>query len=170
MKILKYLQSMFILSVILGISIFVFGCSEKSDTNTNNEITKIELSEPIKSPEDVIKDSFKYENEHNKEKLLNYYTTRYENINFRLDNLESIELNSLDLITDEEIYYSYFTSGLGLFNSVKRENVKKYTVNYNIKYKDQSKEPADSGSYDKIYTLIKENNLGDWKIDGIGEF
>ncbi|WP_252249422.1 DUF4829 domain-containing protein [Clostridium sp. VAP23] len=167
MKNFKYLQSIFILSIILGISILVSGCGKKS---VNNEITKVELSESINLAEDVIRDSYKYKNEHNKEKLLNCYTKRYENIDFRLDNLESIELNSIDLITDEKIYDSYFKNGSGLINGVKRENVKQYTVKYNIKYKDQSKEPQDSGSYEKIYTLIRENNSGNWKIDEIGEF
>ncbi|NFN17458.1 DUF4829 domain-containing protein [Clostridium botulinum] len=31
------------------------------------------------------------------------------------------------------------------------------------------KSPEDSGEYEKLFTLIRENNLGEWKIDGIGE-
>ncbi|MCR1131900.1 DUF4829 domain-containing protein [Clostridium botulinum] len=93
------------------------------------------------------------------------YTTRYKDVNFRLDNLESCRLDSLELITDSRIYKSYFTSGV----EIKRENVRKYTVKYNVQYKDQSKEPEDSGDYEKMFTLIRENNLGEWKIDGIGE-
>ncbi|MBN1040351.1 DUF4829 domain-containing protein [Clostridium botulinum] len=42
---------------------------------------------------------------------------------------------------------------------------KQYVNNYNVKYTDQNKEPEDSGSYEKIYTLIRENNSGGWKID-----
>ncbi|NFA43339.1 DUF4829 domain-containing protein [Clostridium botulinum] len=164
--------------LIFTTSILVVGCSEQkvNDTKSENEcvveesfIESIKLPEAIKSPEDIIRDSFKYENAHQLKNLLTCYTTRYKDINFRLDNLESCRLDSLELITDKKIYKSYFTSGSGMINNIKRENARKYTVKYNVQYKDQSKEPIDSGDYETIYTLIRENNLGEWKIDGIGE-
>ncbi|NFH90244.1 DUF4829 domain-containing protein [Clostridium botulinum] len=171
-------KSRILILLIFTILILVVGCSEQkvNDTKSENEcvveenfIKSINLSGAIKSPEDVIRDSFKYENAHQLKNLLTCYTTRYKDINFRLDNLESCRLNSLELITDSRIYKSYFTSGRGMINNIKRENVRKYTVKYNVQYKDQSKEPEDSGEYEKLFTLIRENNLGEWKIDGIGE-
>ncbi|WP_017352572.1 DUF4829 domain-containing protein [Clostridium sp. ZBS4] len=164
--------------LIFTTSILVVGCSEQkvNDTKSENEcvveenfIESIKLPEAIKSPEDVIRDSFKYENAHQLKNLLTCYTIRYKDINFRLDNLQSCRLDSLELITDSRIYKSYFTSGRGMINNIKIENVRKYTVKYNVQYKDQSKEPEDSGEYEKMFTLIRENNLGEWKIDGIGE-
>ena len=160
--------------LIFTTSILVVGCSEQkvNDTKSENKcvveenfIESIKLPETMKSPEDVIRDSFKYENVHQLKNLLTCYTTRYKDVKFRLDNLESCRLDSLELITDSRIYKSYFTSGV----EIKRENVRKYTVKYNVQYKDQSKEPEDSGDYEKMFTLIRENNLGEWKIDGIGE-
>ncbi|NFH69213.1 DUF4829 domain-containing protein [Clostridium botulinum] len=167
-------KSRILILLIFTILILVVGCSEQkvNETKSENEcvveenfIKSINLSEAIKSPEDVIRDSFKYENSHQLKNLLTCYTTRYKDVNFRLDNLESCRLDSLELITDSRIYKSYFTSGV----EIKRENVRKYTVKYNVQYKDQSKEPEDSGDYEKMFTLIRENDLGEWKIDGIGE-
>ncbi|NFT93334.1 DUF4829 domain-containing protein [Clostridium botulinum] len=163
-------KSRILILLIFTILILVVGCSEQkvNETKSENEcvveenfIKSINLSEAIKSPEDVIRDSFKYENSHQLKNLLTCYTTRYKDVNFRLDNLESCRLDSLELITDSRIYKSYFTSGV----EIKRENVRKYTVKYNVQYKD----PEDSGDYEKMFTLIRENNLGEWKIDGIGE-
>ncbi|WP_252223454.1 MULTISPECIES: DUF4829 domain-containing protein [unclassified Clostridium] len=171
---MRGLKNNILILLIFIASILVVGCSEQkvNDTKSENEcvveenfIESIKLPEAIKSPEDVIRDSFKYENAHQLKNLLTCYTTRYKDINFRLDNLESCKLDSLELITDSRIYKSYFTSGV----EIKRENVRKYTVKYNAQYRDQSKEPEDSGDYEKMFTLIRENNLGEWKIDGIGE-
>ncbi|MBN1050487.1 DUF4829 domain-containing protein [Clostridium botulinum] len=171
---MRGLKNNILILLIFITSILVVGCSEQkvNDTKSENEcvveenfIESIKLPETMKSPEDVIRDSFKYKNSHQLKNLLICYTTRYKDINFRLDNLESCKLDSLELITDSRIYKSYFTSGV----EIKRENVRKYTVKYNVQYKDQSKEPIDSGDYETIYTLIRENNLGEWKIDGIGE-
>ncbi|WP_252229582.1 DUF4829 domain-containing protein [Clostridium sp. ZBS15] len=167
-------KSRILISLIFITLILVVGCSEQKVNETKSEnkcvveesfIESIKLPEAIKSPEDIIIESFKYENSHQLKNLLTCYTTRYKDVNFRLDNLESCRLDSLELITDSRIYKSYFTSGV----EIKRENVRKYTVKYNVQYKDQSKEPIDSGNYDTMYTLIRENNLGEWKIDGIGE-
>ncbi|NFG63126.1 DUF4829 domain-containing protein [Clostridium sp. CMCC3677] len=174
---MRGLKNKILILLIFIASILVVGCSEQkvNDTKSENEcvveeniiesVNAINLPEAIKSSEDVISESFKYENSHQLKNLLTCYTTRYKDVNFRLDNLESCRLDSLELITDSRIYKSYFTSGV----EIKRENVRKYTVKYNVQYKDQSKEPEDSGDYEKMFTLIRENNLGEWKIDGIGE-
>lgn len=174
-------KSRILILLIFITSILVVGCSNNKVNNTKSEnqcvveenivelVNSINLPQAIKLPEQVIKDSFKYKNLHQLKSLLTCYTKRYENVNFRLDNLESCKLESLELITDEKIYKSYFTSGRGMVNHIERENVRKYTVKYNVQYKDQSKEPIDSGDYETTYTLIRENNLGEWKIDGIGE-
>ncbi|WP_252224179.1 DUF4829 domain-containing protein [Clostridium sp. ZBS2] len=171
---MRGLKNKILILLIFIASILAVGCSEQkvNDAKSENEcvveesfIESIKLPEAIKSPEDVIRESFKYKNSHQLKNLLTCYTTRYKDVNFRLDNLESCRLDSLELITDEGICKSYFTSGV----EIKRENVRKYTVKYNVQYKDQSKEPEDSGDYEKMFTLIRENNLGEWKIDGIGE-
>ncbi|HWP97245.1 MAG TPA: DUF4829 domain-containing protein, partial [Syntrophomonadaceae bacterium] len=38
-----------------------------------------------------------------------------------------------------------------------------------VEYKDQKTEPRDSGEYEESFYLIKENNVGNWKIDDNGE-
>ncbi|MBW6411048.1 DUF4829 domain-containing protein [Clostridium sp. YB-6] len=176
----KIAKSITLILLVFIIMIFVVSCSEQNVGNNKNEIANEEISivpvnpiiltQAIKLPEDVIRDAFEYENAHQLKSLLECYTIRHKDTNFRLDNLESCKLESLSLIKDESIYNSYFKSGLGLINGVKRENVRIYTVKYNVQYKDQSKEPEDSGERKKMFTLIRENNLGEWKIEEIGEF
>ncbi|EES47888.1 hypothetical protein NE172_13185 [Clostridium botulinum] len=66
-------KSRILILLIFTILILVVGCSEQkvNETKSENEcvveenfIKSINLSEAIKSPEDVIRDSFKYENSH----------------------------------------------------------------------------------------------------------
>ncbi len=117
-------------------------------------------------PENIIKKSFDYTNNKNLEKLLECYTDRNQDIDFRLYNIKNISLKKIELITDEEIYNQYFSSGLGSINNVSGDNIKIFNVDYYIEYNDEKIEPQDSGNDSKYYSLIKENRH--WKIDSIG--
>ncbi|OOM80860.1 hypothetical protein CLPUN_12370 [Clostridium puniceum] len=121
----------------------------------------------INSPTNVIKESIKYENEHNLEKLLNCYTSKNQDSNFRLDNIESKQLVSISLIKDDSIYNSYNNEN-ELGNELLNKNVRIYSVKVNIRYKNENIEPITNGEYEYHYYLIKESNTGKWKIDSIG--
>lgn len=122
----------------------------------------------IQSAETVILNSFKYENDHNLAKLKECYTSRYNKVNFRLDNIASTEVLEIKLLEDQRYYKFYLEYGRGRINNVDRKNIKAYKVKYYVEYKDQTIEPRDSGEYEQAYYLIKENNKGNWKIDSIG--
>lgn len=119
-----------------------------------------------KMPENTIKKSFDYTNNKNLEKLLDCYTDRNKDSDFRLYNIKKVSLKKIELIKDEEMYNQYFSSGLGSINNISRNNIKIFNVDYHIEYNDENIEPQDSGDDSKYYNLIKEN--GSWKIDTIG--
>ncbi|MGC7872677.1 DUF4829 domain-containing protein [Desulfosporosinus sp. SYSU MS00001] len=118
--------------------------------------------------EKVIRDSFIYENDHNLSKLRESYSSRYSDSNFRLDNLVSVKILEIKILEKEANYNDYFSYGRGRINNIEKKNLIIYKVKYYVEYKDQTKEPMNSGEYERAYYLIRENNVGNWKIDDIG--
>lgn len=122
----------------------------------------------LEEAEKVIRDAFFYQNNHDLTKVKDLYSSRYSNSTFRLDNLISIQILELKLLKNEINYRLYLDYGPGRVNNIERKNLIIYKVRYNIEFKDQTLEPIDSGEYQRAYSLIRENNIGNWKIDDIG--
>ncbi|VYU55348.1 DUF4829 domain-containing protein [Clostridium tertium] len=119
------------------------------------------------TPEKVIKNYIKYKDMHNIDKLSS--TVTYEMPDYYIDNIETMKLINLELITDEVLYNAYMHDGKGsLRKDLSRDDVRIYTVDYYIKYKDDNKSVEDSGEHNKHYTLIKEKGTNKWIIDSIG--
>lgn len=131
--------------------------------------SSILLIKNLNNPEMVIKNHIKYKNAHNIEELSSTITNPLStNYIEYLDNIESTNLINLKLNTDEKLYNIYINSGKGsLRKNLSRDTVKIYTVNYYIKYKDDTKSIEGTGEHSHNYILIKEN--GKWLIDDIGD-
>lgn len=161
-----------ILSIILIGNLFV-SCSKGKESNevlTNGKINSLEYTEEeINEAVEVIKNSFKYANEKNIIDLKDCYTSRHMNSDFRLFNLESKELKEVALLTEEKNYSEYMEYGTGKINGVERRNIIAFRVKSSIQYIDDNIEPVDSGINETGYTLIREKNLGGWKIEEVGE-
>lgn len=157
------------LSIILIISsIVVLNYFPQEQTKPDKKSAFKYDKSSLENSEKVIRESFKYKNDHNLKKLRELYSSSFKNTNFRLDNLVSTKVLGIKLLNNETNYNVYFNSGRGRINDVERKNVIIYKVKYYVEYKDQTIEPENSGEYEKGFTLIKENNLGNWKIDTIG--
>lgn len=120
-------------------------------------------------PKTIIKDSIKYENDHNTEKLKKCYTARLGVPYKTVENIKSKELISISLVTDEAPYDSYLNNGMDKDSNLTKDRVKIYKVNYKVEYEDDNKSPEDSGEYSKNYIVIKDSSTESWKIDDIGE-
>lgn len=122
----------------------------------------------INTPEKVIKNHIKYINEHNIDKLSN--TVTYELSDYMIENIDTMELISLELVNDESAYDTYIRSGGGqIIDNLSINNVKIYKVKYYIKYKDDTKSVTGSGEFIRNYYLIKDKDTGLWKINDLGE-
>lgn len=115
----KFLWAALIL-IVLGISIVKSlnfstekqSINKNSTENINSIIKKSNISEKSIEAEDVINRAFKYKNNHDLDKLLECYTDRHKNCNFRLENLEEIEINNMELETYESLYWNYINNVL----------------------------------------------------------
>ena len=130
-----------------------------------------EIYDPkTQTPEQVVKNYFKFYNEKNKEKLLTTLTDWHKapNVVWGFDNLKYIKVIKIedDTKAQRDAYMHY---GRGKINGVKEENVRVYKVDYEVKYKKDGVGPEDSGKYTKWYTVIKENDNSPWLIDDGGE-
>lgn len=120
------------------------------------------------TPEKVIKNHIKYINQHNIDKLSN--TVTYKLSDYMIENIDTMELISLELVNDEYTYDTYIRSGGGrIIDNLSINDVKIYKVKYYIKYKDDSKSVTGSGEFIRNYYLIKDNNTGLWRINDLGE-
>lgn len=120
-----------------------------------------------KTPKEIIRKSFKYTSNKNLEKLKECYTDQNKDSDFRLFNIKNKQVNTINLITDNEKYDAYIISKNGLGNTISKDDVKIFNVEYFIEYIDEKLEPEDNGNTSRHYTLIKENR--DWKIDSVGD-
>ena len=123
------------------------------------------------TPERVIENHIKYRNNNDISKLSRTITDEIDdNYLESIDNTEAMRLISMKLHTEENYYNIYLNSGKGsIRKDLSRDDVKIYTVDYYIKYKDDNKSVEDSGEHSKIYTLIKEKDTNKWVIDEIGQ-
>lgn len=170
MKIKNDLKHRLIIGIILiaGSALLItYTLKNQLKVNINKSEIEYEMKDLISS-EQIIKDSFKYKNEHDLDKLRQCYSASYINSDFRLNNIVSTKVLDIKLLKDERNYSFYIGTGNGRINGVKRKNLIIYRVRYAIEFKDQSIEPIDSGEYDESFYLIRENNLDSWKIDAIG--
>lgn len=125
------------------------------------------------APKRVIKDSVKYKNMQNIDKLQGCYSYDYQGAYRSIDsisNIESMKIINIELVKDESIYYSYMHNGrASLRTDLSRKDIKIYNVKYDIKYKDDSKAVVSSGEYLRKYYLLKEGPAGEWKISDVGQ-
>lgn len=114
------------------------------------------------SSDKVIENSFKYLEANDINNLKKCYSDRYQNTNFNIENIESVELIEKILITDKSEYDNYISR----VNN--NENIKIFKVKYELKLKNEEIGPEPSGVYEKIYYLKKESFWEKWKIDEMG--
>ena len=151
---MKTKKIVFIL-LILFISVICFN-SFKKQTSLNQNT----------DPKTAIENAFKFENDHDVNKLKNCYTSHLLDAVCKkdaIDNIESIKLINLDLVTDEKYYQSYINKK----ENLTRDDIAIYNVNYYVKFKGLRVEPIDSGEKETYYYVIKEKDSS-WKIDSIG--
>ena len=153
--------------VILMIFIVIMNMGIIACNITKEEVgfTDNEINEGL----DVIKNSFKYENDRNEEELKKCYTEVYKDTNFMLTNINSVEIKEVALLKDKRNYYNYLKDGRGDIRNTDINNVIIFRVKYDKKYVDDSIMPIDSGIDEKGFVLIRESNNPPWKIDGVGE-
>ncbi|MBS5938603.1 DUF4829 domain-containing protein [Clostridium sartagoforme] len=122
------------------------------------------------TPEKVIKNHIKYKNTHNIKKLSSTITDEIsDNYIEYVDNIETIKLINMELQVDSNFYNIYINGGKGrLRKDLSRDDIKIYTVNYYIKYKDDNKSVKGSGKHSTNYILIKEKSSNKWIIDDMG--
>ncbi|MEG2739683.1 DUF4829 domain-containing protein [Clostridium sp.] len=147
--------------------------NEDQSLSKNSNIKEVSLDNfEIKSDptaEDVIKNVFKYKNERNLDLVKSCYNTRSQNNNFNLDNIETVELIDIKLSEDKSAYKSYLKNPVIKEFPASIDELLIYEVKYNIKFKDDSLEPINSGTDIKHYYLIKDKISGNWLINDVGD-
>lgn len=151
----------FYISIIMITLIMLVGCS-----NDNN--TKIDSKGD--SAQTVVKNSFQYTNEKNKEKLLTTFTEHWNdpNVDWGFENLDSIKIINIEEDKDKNVREGYLKYGGGIKNGTTENNLKVYKVKYDVKYKKDGVGPQDSGIYDSWYSVIRKDENSPWLIDDSG--
>ena len=172
----KYIKFTLLLTVMIVSVGMLVSCKSKvesSDESIDNKVVAIMVkSEDYKESieaEQVINDSFKYENENNLEKALECYVDRYKNSDFGLDNLIYKNIIDIELLEDEPDFRYTISSILLNEPNLNIEEMKMYRVKSYVEYKDESIEPVDSGETSHRYTMIKLKDLNKWVIYSIGD-
>lgn len=140
------------------IVLFLFsGCRNDNDNNQDD-------------PADIIRDHFKYMNEKDGEKILLTLTEsrRVGTINWHFDNLEKIEIVSIELDEDEEEKEGYLIHGRGSDNGIIVDNLLIYKVTLDEQYKDDDIAIVPGGIYTYNYFLIRTDKDSPWLIDDYG--
>lgn len=172
----KYIKFTLLLTVMIVSVGMLVSCKSKvenSDESIDDKVIAIMMkSEDYKDSieaEQVIKDSFKYENENNLEKTLECYVDKYKNSDFGLDNLIYKNIIDIELLEDEPDF-RYTIAGILLNEpNMDIEEMKMYRVKSYVEYKDENIEPVDSGETSHRYTMIKLKDLNKWVIYSIGD-
>lgn len=172
----KFLWIVLIL-IILGISIVKSldfnnekqSINKNSTENISSIIKKSNISEKSIEAEEIIKSNFKYKNNHELDKLLECYTDKHKNDNFRLENIEMVEVKNIELETNESLYWNYINNVLLNEPNLDFEELRIYNVKYYIEFKEGAIEPIDSGNNFRHYYLIKMKDSGKWLIKDVGD-
>jgi hypothetical protein len=156
--------------VILSLFIILTGCSTTKTQQTNSQKQASE-SQRLLQPKQVVENYFKYLNEKNKKALFTTITEwqKAPNVEWGFDVREYIKLISVKEETNPVFKEGYLSNGRGSINGVKKENVKIYKIEYNVKYKKGAVVAEESGTQQKWCTLIRKDKNSPWLIDEIGE-
>jgi len=152
------MKKLILLLITIALSIGLIAC---------NSSTQDSLNDDSKS---VVENHFIHENEKNKDKLLTTLTNHYkqDNTDWGFDNLDSIKIVNINEELNEGIRDGYLRDGRGSINNTAPENLKVYKVDYEVKYKRDGIGPQDSGTYEWLYFLIREDKNSPWLIDDFG--
>lgn len=157
-----------ILSIIMiclvGCGCFV-GCSSKENTNAS-KVTKI--SENKNNPKDIVEEYFKCWNDKNSDKmrLLETGALKKQHKDFQLNNMQFIKLTSCKEWEIHEAMKKAIYEKVGAKEFAK-ENVKVFTLEFNIKLKKARKEERNPKILQGIITLVRKDKNSTWLIEDI---
>jgi hypothetical protein len=161
--------------LILCVSLIFSGCTNVTKSNkdtSSNSKQVVEKNRSIQnSPKQVVKNYFKYKNEKNKndiEKLLTKDSLG-PNHTWGFEDLEYIKLININEETNPTFKDGYLSNGRGSINGVKKENVKVYKVDYNVKYKEGAVTAEKNGKNTSWFFVIRKDKNSPWLIDGQGQ-
>ena len=132
-----------------------------------NIFTKDNKSTNLVQAENVVKEHFKWWNEKNENKLKSTMTKDNSDISWELENVDYVKLISVREDLSSNVKKGYMENGNGKY--IKPNDVKVFTVQYEIKLKDNNKGPLSSGKHNQYYVVIKQNKNSSWLIDEIGQ-
>ncbi|RDY23211.1 DUF4829 domain-containing protein [Romboutsia maritimum] len=144
----------------LAIIVFVGGLFIKQKKQTDWE----------NNPEKVIENYFKFQNNHDIDKLSDCYLKQPYNGSYKLskeelNNIENTKVIKIELLKNENTYKGDLDiyNQLNPNNLIEKEDIKIYSVSYYIRFKDDSNTPIKNGEDQVFFTIVKDKN-SDWKI------
>lgn len=157
-----------ILSIILFLVFIFTGCSTTKTQKPNTQVTNSQKQ--LLQPEQVIKSYYKYKNDKNKQGMLTTLTKGHDapNVVWGFEDLEYIKIINIKEETDFNIKEDYL-SNKGRVNAVKKENLKVYRVEYDVKYKKGAVVPEENGRNMCWYFVIRKDKESPWLIDEMGK-
>ncbi|OBR94240.1 MULTISPECIES: DUF4829 domain-containing protein [Clostridium] len=159
-----------IVLVILSLFIILTGCSTTKTQQTSSQKQASE-SQRLLQPKQVVESYFKYLNEKNKKALFTTITEwqKAPNVEWGFDIREYIKLISVNEETNPVFKEGYLSNGRGSINGVKKENVKVYKVDYDVKYKEDAITAEDNGKNTSWFFVVRKDKNSPWLIDSQGQ-
>ncbi|OAA88570.1 DUF4829 domain-containing protein [Clostridium ljungdahlii] len=156
--------------VILSLFIMLTGCSITKTQQTSSQKQASE-SQQLLQPKQVVENYFKYLNEKNKKALFTTITEwqKAPNVEWGFDVREYIKLISVNEETNPVFKEGYLSNGRGSINGVKKENVKVYKVDYDVKYKEDAITAEDNGKNTSWFFVVRKDKNSPWLIDSQGQ-
>jgi Domain of unknown function (DUF4829) len=154
--------------VLLISFLFLTSClPNEEETSTHT------VQETSNNPEEVIKTYFEGFEERDAEKIYSTLTDRYKKqhpiSDFSFDNIKSKTLISLKDTTEEEGKQLAHSYAVQWGMKIKKENVKRYTVDFDLIFVDETKSAAPNGGFVYSFMLLREDEHSDWFIDMMGQ-
>ena len=168
---MKKIKGKHIIYVLIGVVLilgFVKVEKRKIEIKANNDCVNATTWQ--NNPEEVIKSYFKFEKDHDVENLNKCYAKEpYEETRRttkgELDNILDIKLLEMELSTNDILYEEALENNRKA--KITREDIRIYSVYYNVKFFDDSGQPVPSGDDMTNFTLVRDKD-SKWRITSIG--
>ena len=144
--------------ILISLTTFAVSCTKEYSTETESSIKTLYVSQD-ENAINTIKSYFKYMTLKDEIGVNSTLSEQFKiKDNFRFDNLISKKYKSHEFIDNKTLYESYIKESLKKPDIININDLQIFKVNYEVLYKDDSKEPIDSSLTSNTFYLVRDKN------------